>query len=259
MNFKYPLTNKIETLLKDSKLTEIKIGMSGSQVIKIESYNQIYYLKMDKIGKLTKEYEKLKWLQDKLPNLVSKIIIYDKNNEYEYLITKSVEGEMLCSDNIEKNKSIGIKILAEAVNKMSEVDITDCPFYENLDNLLKQIKDKIDRHQIDILNIDKSIINKYQSINNIYNYLIENKPKEELSFSYGDISMPNVFAKDNHLSGLIDVGECGIKDKYVDITVATKTIIRNYGIEYLEEFYNHLGIIPDKNKIEYYTLLIELL
>ena len=42
-----------------------------------------------------------------------------------------------------------------------------------------------------------------------------------------------------------------------DLAICEKSIKRNYGEEYISEFYNQLGIIPDRNKIDYYLLMME--
>lgn len=71
--------------------------------------------------------------------------------------------------------------------------------------------------------------------------------------------MTNLFVIDDKFVGFIDVGECGLADKWLDLAVCEKSIIRNYGKEYVDKFYELLGIVPDREKIDYHLLLLELI
>ena len=46
---------------------------------------------------------------------------------------------------------------------------------------------------LDINNISEEVLNEFGSPENIYNYLVENRFEEELVFSHGDVSLPNLF------------------------------------------------------------------
>ena len=72
------------------------------------------------------------------------------------------------------------------------------------------------------------------------------------------MSLPNIFALDHHFSGLIDVGNCGISDIYFDLVVCEMSIERNYGKEYIDVFYDKLGIEKDEFKSDYYRILLSL-
>ena len=258
MNFKYKLTSKIKEFLENAILTEIGIGCSDSQVIKIEKEGSIFYLKIADKGILTSEYEKLKWLSGKIK--VPEIIICETENNIEYLITKSLDGEMLCSEFYLTNENwkLGIPVLVECLKELYNVDIENCPFDVSLNYKLKLIKYNIDNNLIDTNNISSNIIEKFKTPENIYKYLIENKFEEELCFTHGDLSLPNIFVYKNNFSGFIDIGESGVADKWFDLAILVKTLERNYGKESVEAFFEELGIEKNKFKIEYYLLMIEL-
>ena len=96
MNFKYKLTKKVESFIKDANLSEISIGCSDSQVVRIEKNGKIYFLKIAKKGLLTQEFNALNWLNGKLS--VPEIVLFDNETENEFLITKAIPGEMVCSE-----------------------------------------------------------------------------------------------------------------------------------------------------------------
>jgi len=79
--------------------------------------------------------------------------------------------------------------------------------------------------------------------------------------------MPNLFLNKDRFSGFIDLGNCGIADKYQDIALCYRSLLHNFAGVYTgkaypkldeEMFFKELGIEPDWEKIRYYILLDEL-
>lgn len=256
MKFNYELSSKIKEFINNSELSEISIGCSNSQVFMIKKENNNYFLKIASKGLLTSEYNKLKWLENKLE--VPKVVLYDVNESTEFLITEQVKGEMVCSDTYEKNPKLGLKVIAIALKKILEVDINDCPFDVSIDYKLNLVKRNVAEKLIDESQLSEKTLNKFKNLNNILNYLNDNKFYDERCFSHGDTSLPNIFAINEKFSGFIDVGECGIADKWFDLAICEKSIKRNFGEEYISEFYKELNIVPDREKIDYYLLMMEL-
>lgn len=257
INFKHKLPDVISKFLGDSIIKEISIGCSDSQVIYISKKIGNYYLKMSKKNQLLNEYQKLTWLKGKLP--VPDVIIFIQENETDYLITSEVKGDMLCSKYYQDNPLKGIQVLKEAFDKIKTVNITNCPF-DNTNNMkISLIKKRIENNLVDERNLSDKAKEKFETLKNMMVYLEENKPKEDLMFSHGDISLPNVIAHKDHLIGFIDLGECGIADKWFDLAICEKSIIRNYGMKYIDMFYEVLGIKREADKVEYYLFMLELL
>lgn len=256
MNFKFKLPSNIKQFLKNADLTEINIGCSESQVVRIEKKKGTFFIKIASLGTLTQEYYSLKWLNDKTK--VPKVILYEKSDDAEFLITEAIKGEMICSDYYLNHPQAGIPIIVEAFKEIYKIDISNCPIDVSLDYKLNLVKNNIDKGLILEENMSPEVLEKFGSVDKVYDFLMKNKFAEDLVFSHGDISLPNIFAYNSTFSGFIDVGECGIADKWFDIAIVTKSIVRNYGEKYLNDFYNQLAIIPDKEKIDYYILLMEL-
>ena len=256
MKYRYELSKNVKDFIDNAVLEEINIGCSDSQVIKITKNNNVYFLKIARLGLLTSEYEKLSWLENKLD--VPKVVLYDKNNETEFLITESITGEMVCSDTYINNSKLGLKVIAQAFNKITNVDIKDCPFDVSIDYKLKLVENNVKNKLIDVSQLSQETLDRFGNLEKVLEYLQENKFYEEKCFSHGDTSLPNIFALNNKFSGFIDVGECGIADIWFDLAICEKSIKRNYGEEYVSKFYEELNIVPDREKIEYYLLMMEL-
>ena len=256
MAFKYKLTKKVEEFLDNSEYEEINIGYSNTQVFHIIKNKEDYFLKVGKKEYLNDEYSKLKYLQDKLP--VPKITFREIYDDIEYLITTKIPGEMVCSDYYMKHQSEGIDIIVEAFKLLYNVDICNCPINVSLDYKLSIAESNIRKGLIKDENIDEKELERFGSAQGVLDYLKKNKFAEDLCFSHWDISLPNIFADDGKFSGFIDVGDCGIADRWFDIAIVIRSIIRNFGEEYVQEFLDKLGFDYDKFKFDYYMLLMQL-
>ena len=78
-------------------------------------------------------------------------------------------------------------------------------------------------------------------------------------FSHGDASLPNIFFNNDSVGGFIDVGECGVADKWFDIAICYKSIKRNFPDrkDLLDLFLTELGETYS-SKIEFYITLMDL-
>lgn len=256
MTFKYELSDKVKEFIEYSNLKEISIGCSDSQVIEIIKGGKKYFLKIAKQGLITSEYDKLNWLKNKLN--VPNIELYDNYNGTEYLITTSVNGEMVCSDYYINNPDLGIKVISDAFKNIYSVNIDNCPFNVDIDYKLKLIENNVKNKLVTNKDLKNSTLERFKKVENLLKYLQDNRFDETKCFSHGDTSLPNIFAFKDSFEGFIDVGECGIADKWFDLAICEKSIIRNYGQEYVEKFYKELNIVPDRNKIDYYLYMMEL-
>ncbi len=100
----------------------------------------------------------------------------------------------------------------------------------------------------------------------LLSWLETNRPEEELVFSHGDLCLPNIFFQDGKLSGLIDIGNAGVCDKWQDLALCYRSLKHNANGSYAkvypgineDELFKLLGIEPDNEKLRYYILLDEL-
>lgn len=245
-------SNRLNEFIKDAKIEEVTIGCSNTKVYKIRKKSKVFFLKV--ADHLSQESIRLDYLQDKI--LVPEKVFYEKYNGKSYILTKSLKGEMLCSDYYSSHPLEGINIIVEAFNNLYNIDYSDCVIDETIDTKIKRIEDRFSK--INNEDINKKILNRFITKENILKYLKGNKPKQIIGFTHGDMSLPNIFACDGHFSGLLDVSECGLGDIYFDLVICEISIERNYGKEYIDKFYESLGIEKDEFKSEYYRILMSL-
>lgn len=253
------LTDNLNCFIRNADLQQIGIGCSGDKVIKITKNTDVYFLKYSNNPNIQLEYTKLKWLNGRLS--VPEIVDYEEQNGMYYLLTRGLDGEMVCSKKYMKDWQSGLNVIYQAFSELWKIDIKDCPFNVGLDYKLKNIKNKIDNNLFQPQDIRPEFLEKYGGIDGMYKYLINNRPTETLRFSHGDTSLPNIFGKNNNLTGFIDVSDCGIADLWYDIAVTAKSIKRNYNTEALNMFYNTMQNKIGKIRqdiIDYYITLVEL-
>lgn len=256
MNILKELPNRILNYIENEDLEFDNIGCSDSQVIMFK----------DKVLKIEKsreesdvEHKMVKWLQNRLP--VPTIYESFSYNGYNYLLMSKVEGEMLCSDSILSDVDKLIKLLVKGLKMLWSVSIDGCPSYNDINNKLSLAKIRVDNNLIDMDNVEEDTFGKngFTSPKDLYKYLVENKPKEELVFSHGDYCLPNIFSKNNEISGFIDLGRSGVSDKWQDIALCVRSLEHNLGSNiYKAKFFKELGIPCNEEKLKYYILLDEL-
>ena len=246
-------SNRLNEFLKTStNIEEVTIGCSDSKVYKIRKKSKIYYLKIAK--HLSKESISIDYLKDKIR--VPEKVFYEKYNGVSYLLTKSLDGIMLCDNYFDNHIIEGINIIVEAFNALYNIDCSDCIIDETIPVKIKRIEENI--NNIKNSDIKKEILDRFHTKEAILKYLKGNMPKQIIGFTHGDMSLPNIYASNGHFSGFIDTENAGLCDIYYDIVVCEMSIERNYGKEYIDVFYEKLGIEKDEFKSDYYRILLSL-
>lgn len=246
-------SNRLNEFLKTAtSIEEITIGCSGKKVYKIRKKSKVFYLKI--ANHLSRESISLDYLEDKV--IVPEKAFYEKYNGMSYLLTKSLNGIMLCDDYFDDHIMEGIDIIVEAFNALYNIDYSDCVIDETIPVKIKRIEENIG--SIKEEDIKKEILDRFHTKQAILKYLKGNMPKQIIGFTHGDMSLPNIYACNGHFSGLLDTEDAGLSDIYYDLVVCEMSIERNYGKEYVDVFYEKLGIEKDEFKSDYYRILLSL-
>lgn len=246
-------SNRLNEFLKTAtSIEKITIGCSGKKVYKIRKKSKVFYLKV--ANHLSKESISLDYLKDKV--IVPEKVFYEKYNGMSYLLTKSLNGIMLCDDYFDDHVMEGIDIIVEAFNALYNIDYSDCVIDETIPVKIKRIEENIGLIKEE--DIKKEILDRFHTKQAILKYLKGNMPKQIIGFTHGDMSLPNICACNGHFSGLLDTEDAGLSDIYYDLVVCEMSIERNYGKEYVDVFYEKLGIEKDEFKSDYYRILLSL-
>ena len=258
------LPEEIRCLVAGQDYEVNDVGMSGSMVLMFEDM----VLKIQQETEETKsERMILQWLEGKLP--APKILSYVNEEGKSYLLMSRVQGKMACDDEFMSNPKLLVSVLAQSLKTLWNVDITDCPALWDLDAMLETARETVEKGLVDMENTQPETFgeNGFQSPQELLEWLIANRPAEELVLSHGDFCLPNIFIQDEKLAGYIDLGRAGAADKWKDIAICYRSLKNNFDGMYSEKKYpdfnpdilfDELGIEPDWDKINYYILLDEL-
>lgn len=99
-----------------------------------------------------------------------------------------------------------------------------------LKNKLNEAYNNIVSHSVDMDNTQPDTFgpNGFRNPEDLFNWLRENQPSEEIVVSHGDFCLPNVFFNQNTFSDLIDLGRAGLADRWVDIALCYRCLTDNH-------------------------------
>ena len=243
-------SNRLNEFLKETTSIEEVYTKKDKKIYKIRKKSKIFYLTI--ADHLSKESNSLDYLKDKIS--IPEKIFYEKYNSKSYILTKSLKGK--CLEEF-LNPIEVIDMLIETYNELYNIDYSDCVIDETIDIKIKRIEEKL--KQIELKDINSKLIEKFHTKENIIKYLKGNKPKQIIGFTHGNMKLSNIYVDNNHCSGITDVKDCGLSDIYYDLVTTEISIEEKYGKEYIDVFYDKLGIEKDEFKSEYYKIIVNLL
>ena len=258
------LPEDIRKLLENKDYTIDDIGKSGSKILIFE----------DMVLKITdKSYddrdavEMMLWLEGRLP--VPKVISFEEDDSHRYLLMTRVKGKMACDKYYMERPEELMPLLARSIRMLWSIDIKGCPVKKDLDRELKEAAYRVENGIVDMSDSEPDTFGengRFKDSKELLTWLQEHKPSYEPVLSHGDLCLPNILIENGDLSGFIDMGNCGIADKWRDIALCYRSLKHNidgtYGKVYPglepDDLFKELGIEPDMEKIDYYILLDEL-
>ncbi|MCQ6563758.1 APH(3') family aminoglycoside O-phosphotransferase [Paenibacillus mendelii] len=250
------IPNELSALIREG-WEKIHAPYSGAATYRVEQVSGITgYLKILPVPHrepLEQYSQKLQWLETRLP--VPAVLHYSKDERFEYLLMSEIEGIDGSDSVFKEDPAFIIRKLAEALKQVHAVEINDCPFDYTLSKRLDEIKHKIEAGSIDKKKLEEEFGDRFD---NLYQWLIQSpySSSEELVFTHGDYSVPNIIIRGKDISGLIDLADAGVADKYRDLAAMHYSIIRNHGEQWTGLLYEEYGISNvDLEKIRYYELL----
>lgn len=258
------IPDDMKLMLQGHSFETDSIGRSGSHIF---IFDHDLVLKVErKKDESNGEYQIMEWLQGKLP--VPRVVKFYSKGDVNYLLMTRLKGKMACdTDNISDRENM-VRLLAKGLKKLWQVDIKNCPRIINIDYKLGRALENINTNQVDMEDLEPGTFGPEGFANPmaLYEYLKDNRPEEKNVLIHGDYCLPNVFFENHEVSGYLDLGYCGVGDKWQDIALAVRSL--RYNLEEIgkeEEyqalyriFFEELGIEAEEEKIRYYILLDEL-
>ena len=263
------LPSPIQILISGKSYETDSMGKSGAGVFVFEDF----VLKiLDAHDKQIRKQNNLsvqvmRWLDGRLP--VPKVICYESDNDFQYLLMSRITGKMSCDEYYLEHPRELCRLLAQAFKMLWSVDVTGCPRERTIENELEEAKYRVENNLVDLEDAEPDTFgeNGFENPEALLDWLQTHKPKYEPVLSHGDFCLPNIFLKDDQVSGFIDLGDAGVGDKWRDIALCYRSLKHNVDGTFGNKIYpdvnpdlllEELGIEPNNEKIRYYILLDEL-
>lgn len=258
------IPEQVRAIVGDRPYTCDSVGKSGAAVL---CYDDMVLKIGPKEEKFAASLAMLRWLRGRLP--VPEVLCAMTEGDTQYLLMSRIPGRMSCDREFTADPEHLAQLLADALRLLWQVDVTDCPHERRLEDDLLEARQRIADGLVDMDDVEPETFGPggFESPRALLAWLEENRPELEPVLSHGDLCLPNVFIKDGRISGFIDLGDCGVSDRWRDIALCHRSLHHNvrghYAVEPDPDFdpdilFEKLGIEPNWEKLRYYKLLDEL-
>lgn len=260
MNISKDIKQLLDKYFENYTVKQISGGSTKAELFSITTGRSNHYILKKQYFRypnafLKNDYQNYLWLEEKVP--VPKIIFYEKTSDFEFLCLTELQGKTLeyYLDKFESEKII--KLYANALKMLHSLKIDNKALVQQLDLKISKAKYNLENNLVDFTELQPE--NQIYNLNELFDKLLNLKPtNDELVFTHGDYCFDNLIFDNDNLCGFIDIGSGGIADKYQDIALAVRNIKDDLGPEMVDIFYKQYGLDnPNKDKIEFYTLLDE--
>lgn len=257
------LPETIEKILRGAPYETDSIGMSGAEI-------RLYPEAVLKISRddeaARREADILTWLHGKLP--APEVLACQREGGRQYLLMTRLRGKMLCDSRVITDAESAARLLAQALEMVSAVDISHCPCRADLDTELAIARAHVERGEVDVENTDPATFGPggFRNPRHLLMWLEENRPPEDARFTHGDMCLPNILTENGRITGFLDLGGAGIGDPYRDYAIARRSLHHNTDGHHghtspgfdADTLFRYLGLSPDREKMRYFALLDEL-
>ena len=263
------LPSSIKNLVANKPYTVDSFGKSGSGVFVFDDFVLKIVDARDNLLRAQNDIsvQVMRWLQGKLP--VPKVLCYEADDDIQYLLMSRISGKMSCDEYYLEHPRELCRLLAQAFKMLWSVDVTGCPRKRTIENELEEAKYRVENNLVDLEDAEPDTFGEggFENPQALLAWLQEHQPEYEPVLSHGDFCLPNIFFKDNQVSGFIDLGAAGIGDKWRDIALCYRSLKHNVDGTFGDKIYpdvnpdlllEELGVVPNHEKIRFYILLDEL-
>lgn len=239
----------------------VVIGESRAQVYRLWDGQEIHsFLKVGPragLATLADDAARLNWLAKYLP--VPQVLTYHEDEQHCYLLTSVIPGvdTATLAERAETEIALLVRLLAVGLRQFHAVAIDDCPFDHRVTREIERVRVRIDRGLLD----DRGFGDRWQGhrVDDLWAELLATAPvDEDLVLTHGDYCLPNILLAGDQVSGFVDLGSAGVGDRYRDLALVRRSLIRNCGAAWVSLFFTEYGLPqPDEAKLTFYELLDE--
>ena len=259
------LPPELDAHLTGYALSPIRLGESGARVFRcISDQSPARYLKVAAVDddlRLDDEAERLQWMKDHDLS-VPAVCTYARSGRTGYLLLEEMSGLPASDPHWKPHVKNVMVALGEGMALLHRSNTHDCPFDHRLARQIEEVRRRIDAGRVDEDDFDA--IRAGRRASDLFAELLSTVPeREDLVFAHGDFSLPNIILRETQrgevqVAGFIDCGRSGVADRHQDVALAIRSIVRNFGSEWVTPFLHAYGLPhPDPDTVAFFTLLDE--
>lgn len=203
---------------------------------------------------ITDEVARLRWLSDRIP--VPEVRFFAGDDGCAWLLMTAVPGRT-ASEILAAEPAAGpaiVDAIAAFMRGMHDLPVVGCPFLVETTVRLRHARARMEAGLVDVEDFDDE--RKGLSVEQVWEMLVSCQPTEyDQVVCHGDFTLENTFIMDGEVTGVIDLGRCGVADRFQDVAILwnslgdsslQKRFLQAYGISDL-----------DHRKLQFHLLLDE--
>ena len=204
---------------------------------------------------LRAEADRMQWAATHLS--VPRLVEYGREGDVEWLLTEALPGTDATDAQWTSDPGRLVDLLAGVLRGLHAAPVAECPFDFRLDASLTHARRRVEAGLVDPVR-DFHEEFAFLSAPSALAHLEEHRPpSEDLVVCHGDFCLPNVMVEDWSPTGVLDLGELGVADRWWDLAVATWSVTWNLGPGFEERFLRAYGADRDEPRVQYYRLLYD--
>lgn len=208
---------------------------------------------------LADERDRLEWLQGRVPVPEVQGWASDPSSGRAHLLLSTLPGVSAIDPRARGEVEALVRALAAGLRRFHELPRDECPFAAPVDARLAIAGARVRAGLVD--EDDFELAYQRYPVERLYELLLEARrgvAEDDLVVVHGDFSLANVMVDQGEVVGFVDVGRCGLSDRYLDLAIAARSLAHHVSPEALGPFFVEYGIdYPDLGKIDFYVLLDE--
>ena len=202
---------------------------------------------------LTREVERLRWLAGRTP--VPVVLDTGDDGDGSWIVTRALPGRSAVDEYWLARPAVAVAAIGAGLRAFHDaLTVRDCPFSWRAADRIADARRR--RAQIDPrrwwpehqhLSVDDALA------------LVAGVAEDDLVVCHGDTCSPNTLVGDDgRWSGHVDLGACGVADRWADLAIATWSTEWNYGPGWEGSLLDAYGIDDDPERSRIYRVLWEL-
>jgi streptomycin 3"-kinase len=249
----------------DGDWVPVTAGESGAAVFR--STDAIRYAKCVSAADaadLEAERDRVAWLNDQgVPG--PRVLDWYSGDAGACLVTSAVSG--IPADQVPaEDLLVAWERIADAVRRLHEVPVSQCPFHRGLDAMVAVARDVVARDAVhpEFLPVEQQHTPTAELLDRLTRQVPRRREQEaaDAVVCHGDLCLPNIILDPQTLdvSGFIDLGRLGLADRYADLALLLANARETWTDEERARgadmaFAERYGIALDHDRLRFYLHL----